>query len=162
MLTSKGVGVNVNELNKITKISRRLNALVVEDSPDMARVITGILNVKGCNTIVSSNCKEAFNIIHANMPDFVSCDIRLSGKLTGLDLARLIRNDSRCAHLFLIAISGFDSEQEREEAINAGFNMFFSKPVKFTDLTKAIEICSEQCGDIPYGSILRKNENRKW
>jgi two-component system, cell cycle response regulator DivK len=118
--------------------------LVVENNPDTARVITEILKVKGCNTIVSSNCKEAFNIIQTNMPDLVSCDIRLSEKLTGLDLARMVRTDSRFAHVFLIAISAFNGEEEKAEAISAGFDMFFSKPVKFTDLTKAIEICSEQ------------------
>jgi CheY-like chemotaxis protein len=136
--------MNVKELNKSAEISRRLNVLVVEDCADMARVITGILKVKGCNTIVSSNCEEAFKIIQTDMPDFVSCDIRLSGKFTGLDLARMVRNDNRCAHLFLIAISGFDSEKERAMAISAGFDLFFSKPVKFTDLTRAIEIYSEQ------------------
>lgn len=118
--------------------------LVVENNPDMARVIAEILKVKGCNTIVSSNCKEAFNIIQTSMPDLVSSDIRLSGKLTGLDLARMVRNDNRFAHLLLIAISSSNGEKEKAEAMSAGFDMFFSKPVKFTDLSKAIEICSEQ------------------
>jgi CheY-like chemotaxis protein len=128
-------------LNKTTNFPRRLKVLVVEDDADMAHIITEIFKVKGCDAIVSNNCIEAFTIIQTDTPDIVSCDIRLSGKLTGLDLASMVRSDSQIAHLFLIAISGFHDEKER--ALNAGFDLFFSKPVKFSDLTKAIEIFSE-------------------
>ncbi len=131
-------------MNKFIRNYRRLNVLVVEDNPDMASVICGILKVKGCNTVVASTCKEAFNLIQADAPDIVSCDIRLSGKLTGLDLARMVRSDNQLAHLFLIAISAFDSKEEKAEALEAGFDMFFSKPVKFSDLTKAVEAYSNQ------------------
>jgi CheY-like chemotaxis protein len=144
MPASAVVGMDVSKLSKYTKNYRRFNVLVVEDNPDMARIIAGILKIKGCNTIVASTCKEAFKLIQADMPDIVFSDIRLSGKLTGLDLARMIRSDHQLTHLFLIAISGFSSEEEVAEAMSAGFNMFFSKPVKFSDLTNAIEICSEQ------------------
>lgn len=133
-----------NKLNKFNKNDRRLNVLVVEDNPDMARVICGILKVKDCNTIVTSTCKEAFNLIRADAPDIVSCDIRLSGKLSGLDLARMVRSDHQLAHLFMIAITAFDGKEEKAAAHNAGFDMFFSKPVKFSDLTKAVEAYSKQ------------------
>jgi CheY-like chemotaxis protein len=146
VLANNDIGMDVNKLNNTNKNPRCLNVLVVENNPDMARVITEILKVKGCNTIVSSNYREAFNIIQTDMPDLVSCDIRLSGKVTGLDFARMIRTDPRFANLLLIAISAFNGEKEKAEAMSAGFDMFFSKPVKFTDLSKAIEICSEQHG----------------
>ncbi|MGV3742517.1 MAG: response regulator [Burkholderiaceae bacterium] len=136
--------MNINKLIKFTKNCRRLNVLVVEDNPDMARVISGILKVKGCNTTCVSTCDDAYALIQEDRPDIVSCDIRLSGEKTGLDLARLVRSDHQLVNLFLIAISAFDSKEEKAAALSAGFDMFFSKPVKFSDLTEAIEAYSKQ------------------
>lgn len=129
-------------MNKNNNDTKRIKVLVVEDNHDMARVITGILQAKGCETTIARNCDEALKSIATNLPDVISCDIQLGGKLTGLDLARAIKSDSRTAHLFLIAISGFSGYTERNEALTAGFDMFFSKPVKFADLTKAIQTVS--------------------
>jgi CheY-like chemotaxis protein len=130
-------------MNTSTGTSDCLNVLVVEDNADMAHVITGILHAKGCSTIVTNNCEDAFSLIQTNVLDVVSCDIRLSGTLTGLDLARMVRGDSQLAHLFLIAISGLKGEHEKKAALTAGFDMFFPKPVKFADLTKALDAVSK-------------------
>lgn len=129
-------------MNNSKNNSKKLTVLIVEDNADMRRVISGILQVKGCKTIMTHGYEEALEIIRNESPDIVSCDIQLKGKLSGLDLARTIRKDERTAHLFLIAISGYSGEHERQAALEAGFNMFFSKPVKFADLTRAIETLS--------------------
>lgn len=120
-------------------IAPKPHVLVVEDNEDMCKVISGILQVKGCTTSKARSCEEALDAIKAARPDVVSCDIRLRGKLSGLDLARAVRNDENLAQLFLIAISSFNTEQDRKQALDAGFDMFFPKPVRFADLTNAIE-----------------------
>ena len=126
-------------MNEIKKHAYGPTVLIVEDNADMCRIISGILHVKGCNTIVSRSGEEALDMIKSSMPDIVSCDVQLGGKLSGLDFARQVRMDSGTADLFLIAISGYSDERSRRAALKAGFNMFFSKPVKFADLTSAIE-----------------------
>jgi CheY-like chemotaxis protein len=121
---------------------RKLNVLIVDDNADMCKVISSILQVKGCDTNAVRTCEEALKVIKTNPPDMVCCDIRLNGKRSGLDLARIVREDKETAHLFLIAVSGYCGEKEQEEALHAGFDMFFPKPVKFSDLTRAIEAYS--------------------
>lgn len=129
---------SVNKVNNYKNTIPKLNVLVVDDNEDMCKVISSILQAKGCETNAVRTCEEALRVIKTSPPHMVSCDIRLNENLSGLDLARIVRGDKDTAYLFLIAVSAYCEEKER--ALQAGFDMFFPKPVKFSDLTKALEL----------------------
>lgn len=113
--------------------------LIVDGNDDICKVIGSILQVKGCATVAVRTCEDALKAIKIAMPDMVCCDIHLNGERSGLDLARIVRAEKQSAHLFLIGVSGYFSETQKEDALRAGFDMLFPKPVKFSDLTRAIE-----------------------
>jgi CheY-like chemotaxis protein len=133
-----GLQSSVNKVNNYKNMMPKLNVLVIDDNEDMCKVISSILQVKGCETKAVRTCEEAIQVIKTMRPDMVSCDIRLNEKLSGLDFARIVRGDKETAHLFLIAVSAYC--EEKEEALQAGFDMFLPKPVRFSDLTNAIEL----------------------
>jgi CheY-like chemotaxis protein len=61
-------------------------------------------------------------------PEIVLCDIGLPG-LDGYAVARALRGDAATRGARLIAITGYGSEEERAQAIAAGFDLHLSKPV---------------------------------
>lgn len=144
-------------MNNNKNTSQKLNVLIVDDNEDMCKVISSIMQVKGCDTYTARTSEAALNFIKTSMPDMVCCDIRLNGRRAGLDLARIVRGDKETDHLFLIAVSAYCSEKEKEEALHAGFDMFFPKPVRFSDMTRAIEIyfaarnLARNASDSPFG-----------
>ncbi|MDB5762656.1 MAG: sensor hybrid histidine kinase, partial [Herminiimonas sp.] len=78
------------------------------------------------------------------MPDMIFCDIGLPGDINGLGFARALRADSELAHIPLIAVSGYNSDEDRQRASLAGFDMIFPKPVRFADITQALAIFSKR------------------
>jgi CheY-like chemotaxis protein len=50
-----------------------------------------------------------------------------------------LRSEAELAHIPLVAVSGYTSEQDKSRANEAGFNLVFAKPVKFADLTLALD-----------------------
>lgn len=49
--------------------------------------------------------------------------------MDGFELARRLRHQPETEKLFLIAVTGYGREQDREEAKKAGFNHHLVKPV---------------------------------
>ncbi|HYC43300.1 MAG TPA: hypothetical protein VEB70_09975 [Noviherbaspirillum sp.] len=43
------------------------------------------------------------------------------------------------SHIPLVAVTGDSTEKDRELAVGAGFDLVFPKPVKFADLSTALD-----------------------
>ena len=64
-------------------------------------------------------------------------DIGLPG-IDGFEVARRIRLDENGEAIFLVAISGYGREEDRQRSQEAGFDHHLVKPVDFNDLTKLL------------------------
>ena len=73
-------------------------------------------------------------------PDVVLLDIGLP-KLNGYDACRRIREQPWSKNIVLVAATGWGQEDDRRQAIEAGFNHHLVKPVDFATLTKLLETC---------------------
>ena len=117
----------------------KTRVLVIEDNPDFAQIIHDILEIKGCDATIAANAVIGYEVARKLLPDIIFCDIRMPGGMNGLQFAVKLRADAELGHIPLVAISGYTSDDDKQAALAAGFNMIFPKPVKFFDLTKALE-----------------------
>jgi CheY-like chemotaxis protein len=62
----------------------------------------------------------------------------LPGGMDGYELANAVRADSALANTPLIAVSGYNSDQHKARAQDAGFDRIFRKPLKFNDVSEAL------------------------
>jgi two-component system CheB/CheR fusion protein len=109
----------------------QLRILVVDDMRDTADTLRLILEHEGHTVAVAYNGEDCLATLKTFRPDVVLCDIGLPGKLDGYAIARAIRNDPLLRSIFLIAITGYGGEQDRQEASKAGFDDHLIKPVSF-------------------------------
>lgn len=116
-----------------------MNVLVIEDNRDIARILSDILKIKGCETEIAFTAKVGLEIAEQSKPDLIFCDIGLPGEMNGHDFARSLRAHPALGSVPLIAVSGYATEEDRRQALDSGFDMVFPKPVKFADLTTALE-----------------------
>lgn len=114
--------------------ARRMRVIVIEDNEDLAKLFCDLLEVMGCATQAAFNARTALEYIRSELPDLVFCDLRLPGDKNGFDVARELRADPACAHIPLIAVTGFDDPVEHQRARQAGFEQVFDKPVKFSQI----------------------------
>ena len=116
---------------------RPLSLLVVEDNRDAADTIAVILRHCGYDVSIAYDGNEAMRMIEQSCFEVVVCDIGLPG-FSGYEVASRIRQ-LRGKDPFLVAISGYASENVRENARYAGFNSFFSKPADPVELKHLIQ-----------------------
>ena len=69
-------------------------------------------------------------------------DIGLPG-LTGLEVARRIRQIPALKNIVLAAISGYGQEKDRQRSREAGFDHHLTKPADFGELEKILESVSQ-------------------
>ena len=112
-----------------------LRILVVEDSVDTATTFAEILKLMGheCRCITDSTL--AADAAREFKPDVAFLDIGMP-VIDGYQLASLLR-EQHGAGLWICAISGYGSPQDRVRARQAGFDAHLPKPADL-DMVEAI------------------------
>jgi PAS domain S-box-containing protein len=102
--------------------------LVVDDNVDAAEALRMMLELEGHAVRTVHDGRAALAAVADALPDVVLLDIGLPG-LDGLEVARRLktRHASRCPRL--IAISGWGQARDKQQALEAGFEQHFTKPV---------------------------------
>jgi two-component system CheB/CheR fusion protein len=103
--------------------------LVVEDQVDAALTLKMLLELEGHLVAVAHDGTAALASAETFGPELVFCDIGLPGALDGYQVARILRGTPRDKGLTLIALTGFGTREDREQALRAGFDAHLTKPV---------------------------------
>ena len=116
---------------------RALHILAIEDNKDLANAISMVLGLAGHTIAVAHDGLRGLEMFGAENPDIVLCDIGLPG-IDGYEFARQIRAKAAGEHVYLIALSGYGSQNDVETAIKAGFDEYLVKPVNLTAIQETI------------------------
>lgn len=112
--------------------------LVVDDDMDAAELLRLALEDRGFETLVASDGTTALVTAKAYQPAIAILDIGLPD-MTGLELARAIRDLLPDAPPRLIAWTAYSNGASRMQASAAGFHAFFPKPVDLNALLGEVE-----------------------
>ncbi len=103
--------------------------LLLEDNPDVAESMTMLMELLGHRVRTASSGEEALALARASRPDVMLVDIGLPG-MNGYEVARRVRRDPALNGVVLIALTGYGREEDRREALAAGFDHHLAKPVE--------------------------------
>ncbi|RYD19504.1 MAG: response regulator [Verrucomicrobiaceae bacterium] len=104
------------------------SVLLVDDSKFLADILTMFFQLDGYTARAAYSGEEAVRLIEAEVPDIAFVDIDMPG-MNGLELAGHIRRSSESKATVLVALSGWDEDEPKRNAMAAGFDHFLSKPV---------------------------------
>ncbi|NDJ54173.1 MAG: response regulator [Chloroflexi bacterium] len=104
------------------------HALVVEDIADNAELVEIILEHNNISYTTTETAEEALVILESEMPSVILIDLALPG-MSGWDLLKHLRSNPRTADLPMVAVTAYHSRSVAEEAITAGFDACFPKPI---------------------------------
>ena len=106
---------------------KALRILLVEDNPDGRETLRMMLNLKGHEVHEADTGPRGFEQAVALQPDVAIVDIGLPG-YDGYEVARRVRAEPRAAGIRLVALTGYGQEDDRKNALKAGFDWFLVKP----------------------------------
>ncbi len=112
--------------------------LVVEDEPDGQEVVSSLLGNFNISTETAFTAEAALNLLDHTKFTGAVIDLNLPG-MDGLSLVKRIRENPATAMIPCVAITAFHTSQVRQQAIAAGFNAYFSKPVEEISFVRELQ-----------------------
>jgi DNA-binding response OmpR family regulator len=114
--------------------------LIVEDDPDILKLLYTTLKFKGYRVITARNGREGLEAIQKERPATVIADIMMP-KLDGFGLVHRIRINPETRDIPVVFITAtYVAPEDREFALNIGATRFIQKPV---DLEKFLTTVAE-------------------
>ncbi len=112
----------------------RRRVLLIDDRRDAILPVKTML--ERCGHEVSTAPDGLSGIVMARriVPQVILCDIGLPGELDGYNVAAAVRSDATLRHVYLVAVSGYAREEDRQRCRDTGFNWHLSKPVSASEL----------------------------
>lgn len=121
----------------IKPAERRFRILVVDDNHDSALSLAMMLSIMGHETRTAHDGESALTTAESFLPDVVLLDIGLP-KLNGYEVAQRIREKPWGASMFLIAVTGWGQDEDRQRSSEVGLNVHMVKPVEPAALEKLL------------------------
>jgi two-component system cell cycle response regulator DivK len=116
------------------------NVLYIEDNPDNMMLVKRVLESRGYRLLEAKNGMEGLSIAEGNEVDLILLDINLPD-IDGYEVARRLRSSSKPALLYtpIIAITANALKGDAEKALNAGCDVYMSKPINIRELWARVE-----------------------
>ncbi|HVO62913.1 MAG TPA: response regulator transcription factor [Terriglobales bacterium] len=114
----------------MTEPVAKAKILVVDDEPQITRVLKTTLSSQGYGTRTASDGDEALQLMKGWNPDLIITDLRMPN-MDGLDLCRHVRQKSRVP---IIVLSVKGEERSKVAALDAGADDYVTKPFSINEL----------------------------
>lgn len=118
-------------IDQINKIRSNLKILIAEDNIINQRVVQSLFKHLGHEVEIAANGEEAVEMVKENSYDVVFMDL-LMPVMDGLTATKKIRAGGN--DISIIAMTGSEESEKRDEAFSAGMNDYLTKPVKVKDI----------------------------
>jgi CheY-like chemotaxis protein len=113
--------------------------LLIEDNELNRDMLSRRLARAGFEVLTAPTASRGLEMAHAQHPNLVLIDLRLPD-LSGVELARILRDDSHTSHIPLIALTADAMPGDREKALAAGCDDYDTKPIELPRLLDKIRV----------------------
>jgi two-component system cell cycle response regulator DivK len=116
------------------------NILYIEDNPDNMRLVQRALESRGYRLLQAKNGLEGVQTAESEPVDLILLDINLPD-IDGYEVARRLRASSKreLASTPIIAVTANALKGDAERALEAGCDVYMSKPINIRELWARVE-----------------------
>jgi CheY-like chemotaxis protein len=111
--------------------------LIAEDFDDNRELLRMILESGGYSIREARDGREALASVRAQAPALAIIDLSMPA-LDGWSLLRELRSDERTRAIPCVALTAFAGEDDRQRALEAGFDAYLSKPYRAKELLELV------------------------
>ena len=111
--------------------------LVVEDEPDIRRLVVLHLERDGFRCRTAASGSDALREVKASIPDLVVLDLMLP-ELDGLEVCRRLRRDTSTASVPIIMLTAKSDEVDRIVGLEVGADDYVGKPFSPKELVARV------------------------
>ncbi len=112
--------------------------LLVEDEYDSLQVVSKVLSFYGVQVVVAHHGGECLELLARLTPTLIVTDLAMP-TMDGWQTLAAIRANPRTRHIPVVAVTAYHSVDVAEEALSAGFDGYFAKPVDPRSFVQSLE-----------------------
>ena len=116
------------------------NILYIEDNPDNMRLVQRALESRGYRLLQAKTGLDGVHIAESEQVDLILLDINLPD-IDGYEVARRLRSSPKrvLASTPIIAVTANALKGDAERALEAGCDVYMSKPINIRELWARVE-----------------------
>jgi two-component system alkaline phosphatase synthesis response regulator PhoP len=111
--------------------------LIVEDDPDIARLVAHYLEKAGFTAERVANGRDALDALAARVPDALVLDLMLP-LMDGLEVCRRVRANAKTAAIPIVMLTARGEESERISGLELGADDYLAKPFSPNELVARV------------------------
>lgn len=123
-----------------SRVESRINALVVDDSTTLRRLMELMLVPLGFAIDFVESGEHAIELSKRKIYDIVFLDILLPG-IDGYRVCKMLKGDKRTKTTRVVMLTSKGSAIDKVRGMMAGTDVYLTKPVDRNDLIRAIDKC---------------------
>ncbi|MDD5194566.1 MAG: response regulator transcription factor [Candidatus Omnitrophica bacterium] len=112
--------------------------LIIEDEPDIAKVVAKRLTQSGFEVTVAVDAYEGVAFAHKEKPDLIILDLMLPAG-GGLSVLRNIKLAGEIRYTPVIVLTGVKDEDYKQQILNQGIEAYLEKPYEPEVLISTIQ-----------------------
>ena len=112
--------------------------LVVDDEPNVLRMVSYALEVEGYEVIVATNGVEALSKVQTEAPDLIILDDMLP-QMSGVEVCEQLRKQQETIDLPVIMLSAKTQVSDKVRGLEAGADEYISKPIAREELIARVK-----------------------
>ncbi len=114
-----------------------VTALIVEDDPDQADLVSRLVRLRHFDAIVAGNGADGLDLARRMKPDIILLDVMLPD-LSGFEICRRLRGDRETMLTPIVMLTALDDDANRTQGFRVGANAYLSKPYAPNELFEAM------------------------
>jgi two-component system, chemotaxis family, CheB/CheR fusion protein len=111
--------------------------LIVDDNRDAADTLAMLVEAFGCSSSIAHDAKSGLKAVEDSAPDVVFLDIGMPG-IDGYETCRQMRRQPSKKAMVIVAVTGWGQPQDKQRALEAGFDDHLTKPVEMDALANVL------------------------
>jgi len=119
--------------------------LIVEDSPTNMLLVVDVLESAGHTALQAPRAEAGIALARSEQPDLILMDIQLPD-MDGMTATRLLKADALTASIPVIALTASAMKGDRERIMEAGFDGYIEKPIRYKEFLTAVAGVMQQEG----------------
>jgi two-component system cell cycle response regulator DivK len=125
------------------------NILYIEDNPDNMLLVKRVLQARGYCLLEAKDGMEGLSVAASQNVDLILLDINLPD-VDGYEIARRLRSSGKpeLTYVPIIAITANALKGDAEKALQAGCDVYMSKPINIRELWARVEGFLPSTGDL--------------
>src|SRR5690349_16778 len=112
--------------------------MVIEDEADSMELVQGLLHHYGIQSVGAVSGEEALRLLETEVPTLIIIDLALPG-IDGWGILKALKDNRALSKIPRIAITAYHTAEVANQAIERGFDAYFSKPLDATSFVRELQ-----------------------